>query len=360
MADAPDKDSKTEEPTEKKIRDTVEKGKLPTSREAPILASFLAILAAALFVVPQNAGGLGRFLGVFLEKPEDWPIGTAADVLTLYKFVLIEAGRAIMAVVILLMLAGIVASALQNMPRFVLERIAPQASRISLAKGWNRLFGAQGFVEFAKSVGKLGLVAAVLVVVMSDLPQRMLSGMLTQPTAFNAVIAALTVKVITVVVFVMLVIAGFDIVWSRFHWFQELRMTRQEVKDEMKQAEGDPMVKSRRRSIARDRARQRMIAAVPTATLVIANPTHFAIALRYNRDKDSAPVVVAKGTDLIALKIREVAQEHGVPIFEEIALARSMYKQVSVDSVIPSQFYQAVAELVRAVYAAKGKTGRLA
>src|SRR5690606_12951395 len=127
----------------------------------------------------------------------------------------------------------------------------------------------------------------------------------------------------------------------------------QEVKDELKQSEGDPIVKSRIRSVARDRARRRMMTAVPRATLVIANPTHYSIALKYVREEDSAPVVLAKGQDLLALRIREIAAEHGTPIFEDVALARSMYKQVSVDSVIPPQFYQAVADVVRIVYAKK-------
>ncbi|MDP3898630.1 MAG: EscU/YscU/HrcU family type III secretion system export apparatus switch protein, partial [Mesorhizobium sp.] len=124
----------------------------------------------------------------------------------------------------------------------------------------------------------------------------------------------------------------------------------QEVKDELKQSDGDPAVKARIRSLQRDRARQRMMAAVPQATLIIVNPTHYSIALRYVRDKDAAPVVVAKGQDLIALRIREIAAEHGIPVFEDVALARSMYSQVSVDSVIPAQFYQAVAELIRIIY----------
>ncbi len=150
-------------------------------------------------------------------------------------------------------------------------------------------------------------------------------------------------------------IAGVDLVWSRFHWRQDLRMTKQEVKDELKQSEGDPIVKSRLRSLARDRARRRMMTAVPRATLVIANPTHYSIALKYVRDEDSAPIVLAKGQDLVALKIREIAEANNIPVFEDVALARSMYKQVSVDSVIPQQFYQAVAELIRVVYAKKAK-----
>ena len=169
------------------------------------------------------------------------------------------------------------------------------------------------------------------------------------PSAFGMQIRDIVVDLVLGVVIAMALIAGVDLLWTRFHWMQELRMTKQEVKDEHKQAEGDPILKSRMRSLARDRARQRMMASVPRATLVIANPTHFSIALRYVREETAAPIVVAKGQDLVALKIREVAEEHGIPIFEDVTLARSMFKQVSVDSMIPPQFYQAVAELIRII-----------
>jgi flagellar biosynthetic protein FlhB len=137
-----------------------------------------------------------------------------------------------------------------------------------------------------------------------------------------------------------------DLVWSRLFWQRELRMTRQEVKDEHKQSEGDPILKARMRSLARDRSRRRMIAAVPRATLVIANPTHFAVALRYVREEGGAPLVVAKGQDLVALKIRHVAEENGIPVIEDKLLARSLYESVQVDKIIPSQFYKAVAEII--------------
>ena len=351
MSESADKDSKTEDATEKKIRDTVEKGKLPSSREAPILASFLAILVFAVFFAQQTIGEMGAFLSVFLEKPEDWPLDTASDVGTLYKAVLMQIGQAVAALVAMLMVAGFLASAVQNLPQFVGERIQPQASRISLTEGWKRLFGVQGFVEFAKAVGKLVFVTLVLIFILRDDLTRLLSGMITPPTSFGFVIRDIAINILVAIVVVMGAIAGVDVVWSRFHWLQDLRMTKQEVKDEMKQSEGDPIVKSRLRSLARDRARRRMMTAVPRATLIIANPTHFSIALRYVREENAAPVVLAKGQDLIALKIREIAAEHNIPVFEDVALARSMYKQVSVDSVIPQHFYQAVAELIRIVYA---------
>ena len=359
MSDTEDKDSKTEEATEKKIRDTVEKGKLPHSRETTILCSFVAILVFAVFFAGDTIVRLGSFLAMFLEKPDAWPMATVDDVVALSQVVTIEIGKAVASLLILLVVAGVGASAFQNMPQFVGDRIRPQASRISLSKGWSRMFGAQGFAEFLKSLGKLGFAAIVLAFTLSDSHRRFLAGMLTQTADFALVIREMGISIILSIVLVMGLIAAVDLVWSRYHWKQDLRMSKQEIKDENKQAEGDPIVKARLRSLQRDRARRRMMTAVPRATLIIANPTHFSIALRYVREEDAAPVVLAKGQDLVALKIREIATAHNIPVFEDVALARSMYKQVSVDSVIPAQFYQAVAELVRIVYSSKPRRKEL-
>lgn len=351
MSEGADKESKTEDPTEKKIRDAVEKGQLPHSREAAILASFGAILVFVMFFAQGSVRALTRFLAVFLEKPESWPLDSERDVETLLGVVFSETARSTGLILVLLATAGILASVLQHPPSFVAERIRPQWSRISLAKGWERMFGAGGWVEFAKSLAKLAFAVAVVYFVMRDAGTELLAGLVTHPDSFGLVLRSLVVKVVLSITLVMAAIAGADFAWSRFDWRRNLRMTKQEVKDEMKQAEGDPIVKGRIRSLQRDRARKRMIAAVPKATLIIANPTHFSIALRYVREENDAPVVVAKGQDLLALKIREIAREHEIPVFEDVALARSMYKQVSIDSVIPPQFYAAVAELVRIVYA---------
>jgi flagellar biosynthetic protein FlhB len=355
MAEPVDKDSKTEEATEKKIRDTIEKGQLPHSKEAPILASFAAILIFTVFFAKDSVVELGSFLSTFLEKPEAWSIATEADVVDLLRVVFLEVGKAVAAVLILLVAAAIAASVLQHVPSFVVDRIAPKFSRISISQGWKRLFGAQGLAEFLKSVGKLAFALIFLMFAINGAQQRLLLGMITQPVAFGMVIREIAINILLALTFAMVIIGAIDIVWSRFSWRRDLRMTKQEVKDELKQSDGDPIIKSRMRSLARDRARRRMMAAVPRATLVIANPTHYSIALKYVREEDSAPVVLAKGADLVALRIREIATANGIPVFEDVALARSMYKQVSVDSVIPHQFYQAVAELVRVVYTKKGK-----
>lgn len=144
-------------------------------------------------------------------------------------------------------------------------------------------------------------------------------------------------------------IAVLDFVWQKRSWWHDLKMTRQEIKDEIKQAEGDPIVKGRLRSLGRSRARNRMMKSVSTASLIIANPTHIAIALRYDRERDSAPVVVAVGADIIARKIRAIADEYSVPVFERVELARALYKVVKVDQVIPHKFYKALAELIRII-----------
>lgn len=351
MADGEDKESKTEEPTEKKLREAAEKGQLPQSRETALLFSFAAILVFTMFFAEDAAVKLAAFLSAFLERPEDWPLETGRDVETLMSGLTVAAGKLTGLILVFLAAAGVVAGLIQHSPSVVTERIRPQWSRVSPAAGWNRLFGAAGLVEFGKSLAKLAFALVVVFFALRGTKEELLSGLVSHPDSFAQVIRDVLVRILVSVTLVMGAIAGADFVWARIKWKRDLRMSKQEIKDEMKQAEGDPIVKGRIRSLQRDRARKRMMAAVPRATLVIANPTHFAIALRYVREENEAPVVLAKGQDLLALKIRALAAEHEIPVFEDVALARSMYKQVSVDSVIPPQFYAAVAELVRIVYA---------
>jgi len=353
VSEQADKESKTEEATEKKIRDSLEKGQVPFAKEVTVVSSFLAILVFMIFMAQPLAVELGGFLSMFIERPEAWSLMNEHDVVLLYRQAFLEIAKPLAGLMALLIAAGVASSVFQNMPRMVLDRVQPKLSRVSLKEGWGRLFGQKGLAEFAKSLGKLVLAGAVLAFAMRGAQTELLAGMITQPAAFGTVIRDIAVEIVVSISTMMAVIAIIDLLWSRFHWRQDLRMTKQEVKDEIKQAEGDPIMRSRLRSLQRDRARRRMMADVPRATLVIANPTHYAIALRYVREETAAPVVVAKGQDLVALKIREIAEANEIPVFEDVALARSMYSQVSVDSMIPAQFYQAVAELVRILYSSK-------
>jgi flagellar biosynthetic protein FlhB len=333
MSEGADKESKTEEATEKKISDAIEKGNLPFSREAPILASIIACLVIMVFVAVPGGLKLTALLSELLDKSDDWRLTSADDARQLFSIIGAAVGIALLPVLIIIPGAGILASVLQNAPRIVANRIEPQFSRISIAKGWSRIFGAAGRVEFLKSTFKFAAASTIVFMIFFEDTHFFVDAIITEPNALPELIRSDLVRLLSSIAIAVTVLAAFDLAWTRIHWRSELRMTRQEIKDEHKQAEGDPLLKSRLRS------------------LIVANPTHFSVALRYVPAKDSAPVVVAKGQDIIALKIREIAEAHDIPVFENIQLARSLYKQVQVNNVIAPEFYKAVAELIQFVNA---------
>lgn len=350
MAEDDDKDSKTEEPTEKKIQDALKKGQTPVSRELPLLTSLACFSAYLIFSSEDLFSNLTLRLTGFFGHASQIDISTAFDANNIFIMVTSNLLWLMGPLLVLLMIGGVLSSFLQNEPRMVLDRVMPKVSRISLIKGWSKLFGKQGLVEFAKSVAKLCFTGGVVFGALYSAPETLLNGMFQHPASFNTIVKELIERLLIAVCLAMLLVAIADVLWSRHHWRENLRMTHKEVTDEVKQAEGDPILKARMRSIARDRSRQRMMEAVPTATLIIANPTHIAIALRFDDKVDQAPVVVAKGQDLIALKIREIAEDHRVPVFERVDLARALNKAVKVDQIIPQEFFVAVAELIKIIY----------
>jgi len=354
-----DKDSKTENPTEKKLRETQEKGNVPHSKEATLFATMLATVIYVTFFLPARMGRMGEVLRDLFEKPDQWKLETGPDAISLFIRLGWEVANVVLPAMVLFMTFGVGASMFQNLPTPVLERIRPQFSRISPVSGWKRLVSVTGLVEFGKSLTKILLVSVAMFFVLRGQFFHSIDAMASDPHTIFIRLSEIVQQILIIVLMATVVVGVADVLWSRHHWFDQLKMTKQEVKDEHKQSQGDPIVKSRQRSIARDRARRRMMKQVPRATLVIANPTHFAVALRYVREEGDAPVVVAKGQDLIALKIREIAEANNIPVFEDPPLARSMFAQVSVDSVIPSVFYKAVAELIHRVYAAQSNRKRV-
>jgi flagellar biosynthetic protein FlhB len=346
MSDAPDKESKTEEATEKKVRDSLDKGKVPHSREAATLASMLAILACVIFLLSDSVSQLSFMLESFLDRPGSFLISNGPDAMALLMVVAAECAKFIAPLVLLMAGAGIAGSVFQHQPQFVFDRIEPKLERISIIKGWGRLFGLNGQIEFLKSFLKLSIVAFAGLLALKSSYMDIYNALFMEPGAVPGLMQSLVVQFLSAVVTATAVLVAADLAWSRFSWRRDLRMTKQEVKDEHKQIEGDPLVKMRLRSLQRDRARRRMIADVPRATLIIANPTHYSVALRYVREEGGAPMVVAKGKDLIALKIRAIAEENGIPIYEDRSLARSLYASVEVDKMIPPEFYKAVAGII--------------
>jgi flagellar biosynthetic protein FlhB len=357
VSEAPDQESKTEEPTEKKIRDSIEKGKIPVSREVSIFSSMIALLMILSFLTVDSARILSSTLARLIDDPSGVRIQIGADATEFLVAIGSSAARLVLPMVIVLALAGLAASFLQNVPLIVFERIAPDFSRISIAKGWERIFGGQGRIEFAKSVFKFLAISVVVTIVLQAEEAAAVNALFGDPTAVPELILATAMRLVSAISIATIVLVALDLVWARFHWRRDLRMTKQELKDEFKQAEGDPILKSRMRSIARDRARQTMLAAVPRATLVVANPTHYAIALKYQHGEDAAPTVLAKGQDLIALKIRDIAEQNNVPVVEDKMLARAMYDAALIDRVIPVEFFRPVAEIIYFLHSRQKRSG---
>jgi flagellar biosynthesis protein FlhB len=346
MSEAPDRDSKTEDATEKKIRDTIEKGQVPFSREVPVLASLLAMLAVAALLASQAAVKLTAFMTALFAEVGTRGLGNSADAMALLGPASQRMAHELWPILLLLMAAGALGSLAQNPFQFNLQRIEPKWSRLSPREGFKRLFGAQGMVEFLKSLFKFGSLAVIVsLIVRSEMPD-VLETMIKPPQLLPGVMLALIIKLLAAVVVAALVLAAVDGAWSRFSWLKNLRMSKQELKEEHRQVEGDPMVKLRFRQLARSRASRRMMAKVPQATMVIANPTHYAVALRYVREEDAAPRVLAKGRDAMALKIRGIAEEHGIEVIENKPLARALHDRAEVDSVIPQEFFRAIAEII--------------
>ena len=346
MAEEQDKESQTEEATEKRLADAIERGVVPVSREVALLASLASMLIAMAFLFRESAARLLAALVHFVDDPAGWRLDQASDAIALGHLILLNALGFLAPIFALFMVAGIVASVAQNAPRFVIDRIMPDLSRLSIRGGLSRIYGLHGLTEFLKSIVKLAAVVGIVALVLNGQRIMLVNAMFYDVGGLPDRILDIAIRLISASVAATLVVASADIVWSRIHWRRSQRMSRQEIKEEVKQTEGDRFVKARLRSIRLDRSRKRMFAAVPKATMVVANPTHYAVALRYVRSEGGAPIVVAKGLDLIALKIREIAEEHNIPVIEDRPLARSLYDAVKVDAQIPQEFYRAIAELI--------------
>ena len=351
-------EDKTEEATEKKVRDSLEKGTTPHSREVSLFMSLGASLIIMSLVLKENMRPLAAAMTQVFASPSRYPLNNAADLISLLSMIGGAAAVFLVPILVMMIISAVVATFAQGMPQVSLSRIAPKFSKISPAGGLKKLFSKSGLVEFLKNVSKLALVCFVAYMVLRGDFEGLVQTIFIDPSKMAAIITDMVVRLLSGCCVAYALITAADLVWSKFKWRRDLRMTKQEIKDEMKSSEGDPIYKAKRRSIAMDRHRRRMMAAVPKATMVIANPTHYAIALRYVREEGGAPMVVAKGQDLIALKIREIAEAAGIPVIEDKALARSMYNHVDVSKMIPAEFYKAVAEVIHFLQARAPRSSR--
>ena len=344
MADTPEEHEKTEEPTQKKLEDAHKKGDVAKSQE---VTSWFLMVAATLVVMifaKDIAVSLGAALQTFLSQAHELPAdGSGLRALTGMLGAAVLAALAVP--LLLLFLSGIAGNLVQHGLLLSAEPIKPKLSKISPLAGFKRLFSAASLMNFAKGLAKLVIVSAVMTAIVWPNKDNLDALITMDPLALLVFTQSMAGKVLIGVVAILSIVAALDYSFQRHTWWKKQRMTVKELRDEYKQLEGDPQVRAKLRQVRIERGKKRMMANVPNATVVVTNPTHYAVALQYEPGMD-APVCVAKGMDAVALKIREVAEEHDVPLVENPPLARALHASVHIDDQIPEEHYKAVAEVI--------------
>lgn len=346
---------KTEPATPKKREDARKKGQVAKSREI----SSVAILTTGIVYMFFNARSMTMELGdsirrkfaaipVILNEKDPY-INLMKD--TLQEFIMI-----ILPIMIVLVIIAILANLLQSGFILSVEPLTPKASKIDPINGLTKMFSKRSLAELAKSIFKIGIVGWAAFSTLSEDFSKIMPLMYQEDIQIIIILGQISLKVLIRCCYVILVLAILDYIYQKWEFEQNLKMSKQEVKDEFRQTEGDPLVKSRIKSIQREMARRRMMESVPKADVVITNPTHLSIALQYGGPQEgmSAPRVVAKGANKIAFRIRDLAKKHDIPIIENKSLAQNLYK-LDIGEEIPPQFYQAVAEILAYVYSLKRK-----
>jgi flagellar biosynthetic protein FlhB len=359
MADDNDTADKTEDPTQKRLDDALDRGDVAKSQEI----NTWFVIAGGTLVLSTFSGSMGSGILAPMRNlianasmiRTDGP-GLLALAQSLEYMLIATLGVPLL----MLALAAIAGNMIQHRLVWSAESLKPKLSKISPASGAKRVFGKQAVANFAKGIFKVVALGSVMMMILWPEQHRLESMLKFDPSAILGVTTNLTVHLMGAVVAMLAVVAIADYFFQYRQWFERQKMSLQEMKEEFKQSEGDPHVKGRIRQLRQARMKKRMMAAVPKASVVITNPTHYAVALGYERGM-SAPICVAKGVDLIALKIREVAGTHDIPIVENVPLARALYATVEIDDEIPVEHYHAVAEIIGYVMGLRrGLSGRRA
>lgn len=350
--DLTDQSQKTEDPTAKRLMDARKKGDVAQSREI----NHWIMIATGTYIVlvmgPDMMSEIKDILRPFLGQAAalaDSPYGLDYLIVSL----VIEIAKLLFLPLLLLVIAALTGPLLQVGPLFTTETMKPKLSKISLLSGVKRLFSMKSIVEFLKGVGKMIIIAGVIVLLMlpfyTSIEHFVGLPILTSLEEMHTLVFRVMIGVLSI----LTIIAVLDYTFQKMEHIKKLRMSKQEIKDEFKQTEGDPHVKARLAELRQTRARQRMMAAVPEADVVITNPTHYAIALKYDPQQMDAPIMIAKGVDKVAERIKDVAKEHDITIVENPPLARGLYEGMELNQIIPADFYKAVAEVISYVFKVK-------
>jgi flagellar biosynthetic protein FlhB len=355
VADEHDSD-RTEDPTQKRLDEALERGDVVKSQE---VSTWFVIGGGALMLAAFSgsmSGGLTATFRGLIANSHQIPVdgrGLIAIVGRIEREVL----AAIALPLAVLVLAALAGNMIQHRLVWSTDPLKPKFSKISPLAGLKRLFSAQALANFAKGLIKLAVIGSVMVALLW--PQRhRLEGLVSTDILGTLLLTrSLSLDLLAAVVAILFLVAAADYLFQYRQWFERQKMSLREMKEEFKQTEGDPLVKGKIRQLRQARMRKRMMAAVPKASVIITNPTHYAIALQYDRGME-APVCLAKGVDAVALKIREVAGEHSIPIVENPPLARALHAAVEIDQEIPPEHYKAVAEIIGYVMKLRRAAGR--
>lgn len=345
MSDTNDAEAKTEEPTARKLERARERGDVPKTQDLGQVASLAAVASVVAIAGGMLVRNLADKLVPFLARAGDMTVRGDGGGQVAHQ-ALMAALPILVAVMAAAALAGVAGNLVQTGFLITPERLRPDLSKLNPLSGFKRVFGLDGLIHFAKSLVKVAATVAVAWWVLKPHVPDLLNLAQLEPSAVLPFTADILKRLVFAILGLMAIVAGADWFVQRQRFMARMRMTKEELKEDYRQSEGDPHVKAKQKQKRAEAARRRMMQAVPGATVVIANPTHFAVALKYEQGEDAAPICVAKGVDSIALKIREIAEEAGVPVIEDPPLARALYAAVEIDDTIPQAHYEAVAKII--------------
>ncbi len=343
MADQPDQSQKTEEPTQKRLDDARKKGDVARSQDVPI---WFALLGLAVLITASGPllRMVARPLVSLIDHPHAFDLqnGGVMSLARSLVWSLVPVAAIVFGVMILFALTG---HLIQNRPIWTMEKVKPKLDKLSPMSGLKRIFGPQGWMNLFKSILKLAAIVIALAYAVWPRVSLIERAGGIEIALLTGALHSIALRLLIAALVVVGLIAAIDYIFQKQQFDQKMKMTRQEVKDEHKQSDGDPQVKAKIRQLRHEKSRQRMMAAVPEASVIITNPTHYSIALKYD-DSTPAPICIAKGVDELALRIREVAEANNIPMIENPPLARALYAKVEIDDVIPREHYEAVAKII--------------
>ena len=351
---AEDRGSKTEQPTAKRLEKAREQGQVSKSMELNTCVVLLSALFTLFFTAAAMYHQMSDLMTHTLAHAAQITIEESAWTSFLTGKV-IQMAVMMAPIMIVVPFMGVLSNLLQVGPLFTAHPLQPKLSKINPISGFSRMFSLKSLNELAKSILKITIIAATsYFVIRSEMDEIFLLGDMP-PVRIGYFVMRVSFEIFLKTCWLLVFLAILDFAFQKWQYHRDMMMSKEEVKEELKQTEGDPLVKSRIRSTQREMARRRMMSEVPEADVVVTNPVHLAVALKYDPKQADAPVVVAKGRALMAEKIKSIAKEHDVPIIEDKPLAQALYKTVEVGEAIPMLFYQAIAEILSYVYRMKGK-----